>query len=248
VVGLARYHQLLPGDALDAGDRADRDALFLQDRALLDVDLDVGVGGGAGDRRVARPADPLQLVAQDGAVDGDDVQRVLQGHAAHVDQAAQHVGGETAALLVGEEGDGDRAPRADTRVIEGADHLQPGEDAQGAVVAAAGADRVDVAAGHHRRQRRVQPGAGGDHVADPVDADRQPQVPHPAHHQLAAAGVLVGQRQPAVAAVARVAHLGQGHQVGQQALDLDLHPGSPPTTGGSADQGKSIHRSVSRQV
>ena len=64
-------------------------------------------------------------------------------------------------------GRGSRAPA----VLSVSDHLQPGQHAQVAVVAAAGADGVDVAAGHHRRpvaEARIR----GDHVADGVHRDR----------------------------------------------------------------------------
>ena len=69
VVRLAGDRQLLPRDALDAGDGADRDALGLEDRALLDVQLDEGVRRRTGARRRAEVADARQLVAEAGAVD-----------------------------------------------------------------------------------------------------------------------------------------------------------------------------------
>ena len=45
MVGLADDRQLLPGDALDALDRADRDVLDLEDGTLFDVQLDERRGG-----------------------------------------------------------------------------------------------------------------------------------------------------------------------------------------------------------
>ena len=44
VVRLAADGDLLPGDALHALDRTDRDALGLEHRTLFDVQLDEGVG------------------------------------------------------------------------------------------------------------------------------------------------------------------------------------------------------------
>ena len=88
--------QLRPGDALHALDDTDRHALVLEDRSLLDVQLDVGVRRR---RRWARQrpgvADADQLVAEPGTVVGRrDVERLLERHAADVDEAAEHVGGE----------------------------------------------------------------------------------------------------------------------------------------------------------
>jgi hypothetical protein len=107
VVGLAAHGELGPGDALDARHRTDVDALRLQHRPLLDVQLDEGVGRGARQGSGPPVADAVELRPEDRAVDGDHVERLLERHAAGVDQAAQHVGWEAGALLVGEEGDGD---------------------------------------------------------------------------------------------------------------------------------------------
>ena len=202
---------------------------LLEHRPLLDVQLDVGVRRRTGHRSVARPADALELVPEHGAIDGDDVEGVLQRHAPGVDEAPEHVGGEAAALLVGEEGHGHRPPGADAGVVERPHDLEPGQHPEGAVVAPAGADGVDVAPGHDRRAVAVAGSAasrarpGGDHVADPVDPHVEAQGAHPPDHELAAAGVLVGERQAAVPAVAGVADRRQGLDVRQQAVGLDLH-------------------------
>ncbi len=189
--------QLGPRDALHALDDADGDPLVLEDGPLLDVQLDVGVGHG---RRRARHragvADALELVAEPGAVvDGTDVEGVLDRHAADVDEAAEHVGREAGALLVGEDADGDRAAGADVVLDQRLEHLQAGEHAEVAVEASAGGDGVDVRAGHHRRRRRVRARPGGDDVADVVDGDGQAEVVHPADDEVAAVAVGVGEGQ-----------------------------------------------------
>ena len=46
------------------GDDADVDALVLEDRPLLDMQLEEGVDLARADRLVALPADALQLVAE----------------------------------------------------------------------------------------------------------------------------------------------------------------------------------------
>ena len=58
----------------------------------------------AGTRHRPGVADARQLVAESGAVvDGRDVERLLERHPADVHQAAEHVGREAGAFLVGEE-------------------------------------------------------------------------------------------------------------------------------------------------
>ena len=104
-----------------------------------------GQGSGAG------VADAVQLVAEAGAVDAHDVEGLLEGHAPDEDQRAQHVGGEAGALLVGEEGRRPADGRGDAGLLERLDDLEPGQHAEVAVVAAAGADGVDVGAGHDGR-------------------------------------------------------------------------------------------------
>ncbi len=106
------------------------------------------------------------------------------------------------------------------------DHLEPGEDAVGAVVAAARADGVDVRATHDGGEiappRAGVAGLNGDHVADAVDADVEAQIPHPRRHQIAAGLVLVGQRQPgAPGRAGDGTHLGQLVEPPKQAGPVD---------------------------
>src|SRR5207302_8336744 len=64
VRGLAVDVDVHAADGVAAGHDADRHRLAIEDRALLDVQLEVGVDGTAADRRLAVVADPLQLVAE----------------------------------------------------------------------------------------------------------------------------------------------------------------------------------------
>ena len=61
----------------------------------------------------------------------------------------------------------------------------------------------------------------GDDVADDIHRERQAEVAHPAHHQVAPVAVLVGQGQAAVPAVAGLADLGEGLQAAQEPVDVD---------------------------
>ena len=92
----------------------------------------------------------------------------------------------------------ERAAELETGGLDRLDHLQPGEHAQVAVVAAARGHGVDVRAGHHRRPigRVWHP---PDHVADRIDRDLEPEVAHPRDDEVAARPVLVGERQPGTA-------------------------------------------------
>ncbi len=112
----------------------------------------------------------------------------------------------------------ERASRCEDRF----DHFEPGEDAEVAVVATAGADGVDVRPGHHRRDRRIEAGHRRDDVADAVGDDVEPELVHPAAHEVAAGSVLVGERQPGTAGRALDrADFAELHQPAQQPVDVD---------------------------
>ena len=136
-----------PGDALD---RADGEPFVLEQRALLDVQLEIRVRPEPAGLRVAGIADAPQLVADGGAVDAADRVGVVERKRAGIDQAAHRIGLEAHALLVGEGDQRQRAAGGGAGVGERLAGLEPGEHAVEAVVAAAGPDRVDVRAEHHR--------------------------------------------------------------------------------------------------
>ncbi len=220
VVGLARERELVPRDPLDPGDDADRGALGLEHGTLLDVQLDEGVRRPGRARQRADVADAVELVAEHGAVDGHRVERHLEGQAAGEHEAAQHVGREAGALLVGEEGHGQRMGGLDPRADHGLEHLEAGEHAEVAVVAAAGGHGVDVRAGHDGRLEAIaRPGA--EHVADAVDLDAQAEVAHPRDHEVAAGAVGRGEGEPAHAAAVDGADLAERGESGQQAGPVD---------------------------
>ena len=200
MVRLAGEREFGPGDALHAFDRADGEPLRLQRRSLLDVQLDIGVNVRLADRRVAAIADALQLLPGFPAVDADRGQRRFERHRAGEHQAAEHVGLEARALLVGEEGDGQRPLGDHAGVVERLDHLEPAEHAERAVVTPAGRHRIDVAADHHRRAVFLA-APNADDIADRVDRDRQPELAHPLDDQVAARLVGVAEREAAHPAV-----------------------------------------------
>ena len=124
------------------------------------------------------------------------LQHLVQVERALVYPAAHHVGGKARALLVAEDADRQGVAGLDSGLVEGRDHLEPGEHAQVAVVAPAGCDRVDMRAGHDRRAV-FQPRARARQVADPVDGDGKAQRLHPGDDQVAPGLVLVRERQAA---------------------------------------------------
>ena len=144
-------------------------------------------------------ADAPQFIADRGSVLVGRGIGLVEAEAADIDQAAHHVGLEARALLVGEEGHRDRPARRHAGLVQCLHDLEPRQHAVIAVVAAAGADGVDMAAGHDRREV-LGAGAHADHVADRIDRHGESQRLHPAHDPVATSPVLVGQRQPRAAA------------------------------------------------
>jgi len=83
---------------------------------------------------------------------------------------------------------------AELLVVERSDHLEAAEDAELAVVPAARRHRIDVGSHHHRR-KRCRAGPLTEDVPHLVDGDREARLAHPRDHPVAAALVLVGERQ-----------------------------------------------------
>ena len=174
----------------------------------------------------AEIADAAQLVADRNAVLVGGGIGLVQPETTGIDQAAHHVGLEARALLVGEEGDGDRPARRGLGLVQRAHDFQAGQHAVIAVIAAAGAHGVDVAAGHHRREV-LGAGAHADHVADGIDAHVEARRLHPADDEVAAGLVLVGERQPRAAAAVDGADPGQFVERAEQALFIDTQHDFP---------------------
>ena len=184
---LAGERHLQPFQPLAVRDDADVDVLVLEDRPLLDMQLEEGLHLAGADLLVALPADALQLVAEALALAIlAIVGPVLAVH------AGEHAGGEhgrrvAGALLIRPVGDDDRMLRLDAEVVERADHLQPAEHAEHAVELAAGRLRVEMAADIDRQRVRVGAFTAGEHRAHLVDAGRQPGLVAPALEKMAAA-------------------------------------------------------------
>ena len=114
-----------PPQALAVGDDADLLVLGLEDRALLDVVLEIGVHLARADLLVADPADALQLVAEGLALRVLAAIGVVERVDAGEDAGGQHRRGEARALLVGPVDHDDRVARLDAEVVERADDFEP---------------------------------------------------------------------------------------------------------------------------
>jgi hypothetical protein len=232
---LAGDRELLPGDALQVFHRADRDAFGVENRALLDVQLDERVRTVEGYRRGSGVADAVELRAQRLAVDGDRGQALLERKAAGVDERAQHVRGKARALLVRVERDHQGTPGRQAGGIERGHHLESRENTQVAVVTAAGADRVDVRPGHHRGQR-LRARAQSEHVADAVDGHVQSLLAHPAHDAVTTLLVVVRQGEAAGAAALDRTDLRKRRKPRHEAPRID------PQIGGLRGDVAGLHR------
>jgi hypothetical protein len=126
--------------------------------------------GIAADRRQRLPhADPLGVPCLEHA----RVERA--GDGAGTDQR----GGEAHALLVAERDDFDRVRQKLAGFVQRRHRRDGGEHAQGAVVGATVAHRVDVRAEQQRRVVRFAPWVAADDVADRVDGGAHARLLHP---------------------------------------------------------------------
>jgi hypothetical protein len=168
--------ELQPPQPLAVGDHADLLVLGLEDRALLDVILEVGVHLPRANLLVADPADALQLVAEGFTLRVLAAVGVVQRMDAGEDAGRHHRRGEAGALLVGPVDHDDRPARLDAELVEGAHQLQTGKHAQYAVVATAGRLGVEVTADVDRIEVRLCAFAAGEHGAHLVKAHSEASV------------------------------------------------------------------------
>src|SRR5207249_9030975 len=105
------------------------------------------------------------------------------------------------ALLVGPGDDLDRRLGLVAEVVQGTHQLEPGHHAISAVEPAAGRLRVEMAAGHDRRQIRIAAGPARENVADPVDRDRAAGLLAPADEEAPRLAVEIAGGEPADAAL-----------------------------------------------
>ncbi|MCY1516841.1 hypothetical protein D9M68_514980 [compost metagenome] len=222
---------VVPAQAQRAGDYADHLVRRFQHRPLLDMRLEVSAHRPPAHLVGAGIADGLQFVRYPLAFGIGRVQRGLQRENAGEHARAHHHRHEARAFLVGPDGQFERRLGGHAMVVERAHDFQPGQHAEAAIELAPGRLGIDMAAGHHRRQRVVAAGAATEDVADAVHRHGQARVAHPAAYQVAALAVECGQGQPRIAALRRGADLRQVHQRLPQALavdgDLASHCSSP---------------------
>jgi len=120
-------------------------------------------------------ADLVDRVGDRDAVGVLEPQNVLLGIHASPDAGAGEAVTEARTFLVSPVDQFDRRLGCDAEVVQAAHDLKPGENAQGAVVLAAGGLAVEVGPEQHRQPCGVAAGAASEHVADGVDPDGQAQ-------------------------------------------------------------------------
>ena len=218
----ARHRHVEPADALHPLHDADGLLLRFEDRPLLDMGFEEGAYLAPAALHLAGVADALKLLADGLAVDVRAGQAFLQRERAAEDAGCHHRRREARAFLVGPGRDLDGCVGLVAEVVEGADHLEAGEHAIDAVELATGGLAVDVAAGHHRRERLVRASPAGEDVAHLVDAHGAAGLLAPLDEEVARSLVHVGEREPADAALLRRPDLRHLHEARPQAIAIDL--------------------------
>src|SRR3989454_836325 len=152
VIGLPAHRDLEVRGAGDGRDDAEPRPVILENRALLDVQLDEDVDVAThGTRRSGGvEADRTHRVGERDAVGVADAFGFVRLEAIGDGARAPEVGVETAALFLAD-GDTLEDPRRPAEAVpETRDRFDPRDDAERAVERAAAADRVDVRSGHDR--------------------------------------------------------------------------------------------------
>jgi hypothetical protein len=173
---------------------ADVDLPGVQQRSLLDVQLEVRIERPAADRRGPGVADAAQLVAEALALVVPAIEDPVARVNARERAGCDHRRRKARAFLVRPVDDLDRAFGLDAAIVERADDLETRQHADDAVVAAAVHLRVEMAADHDGRQRIVAALSPREDVADSVDADAASGLAAPGDELVAHLPVRVGKR------------------------------------------------------
>ena len=194
--GLAAEFDQHASAGIAAGDDADLHALAVEDRPLLDMELDIGVEGVRRSLHLTAIADAVELLADRLAIVVTPAERPVERIGAGKAARADHGRREAPALLIGPVDHLDRPFRAVAELVERAADLQPAEHAGDAVEAPAIHLRIEMAAHHHRRQAFILPGPAREDVADAVDAHVQARLLAPVDEEVAHLAVGIAERQP----------------------------------------------------
>ena len=176
MVGRTLDRDVPPADSHDALDDADVDAGFVENRALLDVQFEIG-------RDVARPA-PRGVesgwIAANGANSVADRQAAVthQAECICANLAGHRLASDRAAFFVGETHDLERMTRGNSILAEEGCGLDRANDTDVAVVIATLRHGIDVRAQDDHGQCGIGPLEAPDDVAGRVDPNREARVAH----------------------------------------------------------------------
>ena len=208
---LAGHLDLQPALALGAGDDTDRQVGRLQDRALLDMRLEIGGHRVVTRRLLAGIPDGFQVLTENAAVIGGLGEHLVEAENPGEHARAHHRRRIARTFLIGPHRHLNRRRRFNPGVIQRAHHFQGAKHAVDAIETAAGRLGVQMAARHHRQAARVAARPARENIADLVDRHRAAGVLGPFDEQVTALAVQLGTGQTRHAALRRGPDLGHFH-------------------------------------
>jgi hypothetical protein len=170
----------------------DRNALALKHRALLDMQLDIGVGLQEPRLLGSGIADACQLRAKHGSVRPRGRQCRVDRQSACMDQRAHHIGRVAYALLVGEGNHCNWTRWRKPAFPQSLDHLQAGENAVASVVDPRIDHGIDMRADQQGRPALILAGTpDAEDIADAVDCDIRSRLVKPGDEKVARCPVCI---------------------------------------------------------
>ena len=219
--GLALERGAHSAHRIAAGDDADIAPLGIQDRTLFDMQFEIGVDLARLAGAASVIADALQFVAEPGAVIADQVMDPI--HRIFADETARrdHRRREPGTFLVGPVHDDDGAFGDMVRLVQGANDLQPRQNARDAIEATAVYLGVQVAADQDRRQAVIAACPPREDRAAFIDFHAEPRILAPGHELVAHFLVGIRQRQTRQAARPSLADPTRGFDGLPEAVQID---------------------------
>ncbi len=219
--GCAGQRHVQPESALDAGHHADRRSRGFQDRALLDVRLEHGADGPRAGWPRTPVTDALELGTERGATGIraaiGEIQRVHPGE----DTGTQHGGRKPGTFLVGPVHHLHGPACRDAVIVQRSHHLEAREHSVYTIELATRGLGVQVTGQEYRVRIALGACTDSEQVARLVDRHLAVRLGGPAHEQVPARPVLLGQGLPIATTTRGRTHLGHVHQGIPQTICID---------------------------
>ncbi len=222
VTGPAFYCHIKPGLPDNALYQTDRKVCILQNRALLNVKLQVGVAVFGTICRIPVVADPGQLIGKADAISVPGVEGNISIELAKRGARAEQRRSKARSFFTGPVHDLNWTGGLDVFIVECPHHFETGEHTKRTIVASAFGHGIEMRADDNGRQI-LRSGAFANNIAEVVDTGFQPSFIKPRTQQVARSAILIRKGEPMHSTIICSPNLPHRFKRPHEPVDVDLH-------------------------